>query len=143
MKRRFVLFGLLLLAALLAGCQHQGDDWYCVTLPNIVMPEDNPYLLDDAGMIRLGSFLPTGHLPLHDKDLREIHDAMRKVWRDRSGMDLDFSAWKIRIKHWAPGKVFIFGTWRQDSTKNVSLYVCHTAAGWKVLDEPKPCPCSG
>ncbi|MFA7235934.1 MAG: hypothetical protein WC058_03635 [Phycisphaeraceae bacterium] len=124
--------GLLWLAlAPLAGCQHHtGDDWYCITLPNLSVPKPGEDI--QTGII-IGGKLSTGHFPLHATDIQKIRQAMRSKWRDIKRTELNFDNWDITFNHFWPGRVDVTLTSKADRSAADIFFVYHTAEGWKVV----------
>lgn len=135
MKPRFAFIGLWLILAPLVGCQqHAGDDWYCITLPNLVIPD---VLGTDVWISVEGKYfygeLSTGHLPLHDSDIREIRKAIENhEWCEFGYSPSVLEGMEVEFDHWSPGKVFVRLGWTWDDKPHVPYIVWHTAHGWKV-----------
>lgn len=123
---------LLMLLAWLVGCG--SAERYCIDLPVHAVPGPDVDLMqrDWLNLIYEGT-LPTGHLPLHDDDIRAIRQAMRDRWRADADDDLDLSRWLVDFDHYIPGKVMVWLTFKPDHNRSMQFIVYHTADGWQVV----------
>lgn len=132
MAKKIMMFqmGMFLVIILLTGCQQRGDNWYCITLPDIPVPDPREDV--DVSSVLDGK-LPTGNLPLHATDIQEIRQAVRSEWRDDAGEEWDFDDWNVTFNHGTPGKVLVMMTSKTDRARAINFVVYHTAEGWKAV----------